>query len=275
MRLCGVVVWYNPGIQEVNNIKSYLYKLDKLFVVDNSIKNNKSLLSRLDNALNVKYISNGDNVGIAKALNIGCKSAIEEGYDWILTMDQDSEFEYMMMEKYKANVETMIKNNNHIAIFAPVTDIIEGNKYGYVNRVITSGNILNLNAYETVDGFDDNLFIDEVDHDMCFKLIEGGYKIYQFTDIKLKHKLGDSKKVKILNRSFMAMNHNYIRKYYIVRNRCIIKNRYPEYTKQYLKVNIKDLLKVILVEDDKLRKIRYMIKGYIDYKKNKIGRIDI
>lgn len=275
MRLSGVVVWYNPGIQEVNNIKSYLYELDKLFIVDNSIENNKQLLEILDNNCNIEYISNGDNLGIAKALNIGCKNAIEQGYNWILTMDQDSEFEENIIEKYKANVEEMIKKDSSIAIYAPITQKIRGQKSGYINRIITSGNILNLNTYKAVDGFDNDLFIDEVDYDFCFKIIKEEYRIYQFSDILLKHKLGDSKNVKILNKSVTAMNHNYIRKYYIVRNRCIIKKRYPEYTRYYTKSIIIDLVKVILVEEDKLRRIKYMLKGYLDYKKNKLGKIDI
>lgn len=275
MRLCGVVVWYNPGIQEVNNIKSYLHKLDKLFVVDNSIENNEKLLSNIDNSCTIEYISNSYNLGIAKALNIGCKNAIKQGYNWILTMDQDSEFEQMMIEKYKNNVEYMIKKDNSIAIFAPITCKTKSQYSRYMNSVITSGNILNLNAYKIVDGFDDDLFIDEVDHDLCFKLIKKGYRIYQFNDIILKHKLGDSKKVKILNKYFTVMNHNYIRKYYIVRNRCVINKKYPQYTKHYATSNIVDLIKVILGEEDKLRKIKYMLKGYIDYKKNKLGKIDI
>lgn len=225
MKLCGVVVWYNPGRKEVNNIKSYIRKLDKLFVVDNSIETNEQLLSNLENSCTIEYISNGDNLGIAKALNIGCKNAIKQGYDWILTMDQDSEFELMMIEKYINNIEDMIKKDNSIAIYAPITSKIKDQKSGYMNRVITSGNILNLYAYKIVDGFDDDLFIDEVDHDLCFKLIKKGYKIYKFNDITLKHKLGDSKEVKILNKSFTVMNHNYIRKYYIVRNRCVINKR--------------------------------------------------
>lgn len=275
MKLSGVVVWYNPGIQEVNNIKSYLYELDKLFIVDNSIENNEQLLETLDNNCNIEYISNRDNLGIAKALNIGCKNAIEQGYNWILTMDQDSEFEENIIEKYKANVEKMIKKDSSIAIYAPITQKVIGQKSGYVSRVITSGNILNLNSYKVVGGFDNDLFIDEVDHDFCFKIIKEEYRIYQFSDIFLKHKLGNPKKVKILNKSVTVMNHNYIRKYYIIRNRCIMKKRYPEYTRDYTKFNINALVIVILVEEDKLRRIKYMLKGYLDYKKNKLGKIDI
>lgn len=276
MILCGVVIWYNPREQELNNINSYIHKLDKLYIVDNSINNNKHLLSKIKNNYNnIEYISNGDNLGIAKALNIGCTNAMKEGYEWILTMDQDSEFEENMIEKYICNIENMRKKDNTIVIFAPIIGEGRNENIAYVNKVITSGNILNLKAYGIVNGFDDDLFIDEVDHDFCFKLIEKGYKIYKFEDIRLKHKLGDSKRVKIFNRYFTTMNHNYIRKYYIVRNRCEIRKRFPKYTADYSKSNKIDFIKVIVGEPDKLIKIRYMIKGYIDYKKNKLGKINI
>jgi glycosyltransferase involved in cell wall biosynthesis len=36
---------------------------------------------------------NFKNLGIAKALNQGCKKALELNYDWALTMDQDSRWD--------------------------------------------------------------------------------------------------------------------------------------------------------------------------------------
>ena len=38
----------------------------------------------------VKYIYNNLNLGVAASLNIGAKEAIEQGYTYLLTMDQDS-----------------------------------------------------------------------------------------------------------------------------------------------------------------------------------------
>ena len=47
----------------------------------------------------------------------------------------------------------------------------------YPERVIASGNIINLQAWNKVGRFDNSLFIDEVDHDFCHRLTQEKYKI--------------------------------------------------------------------------------------------------
>ena len=94
MKICGVVVWYNPD--KVSNIKSYLNHLDKLYIVDNSNNNNFELTKNLGE---ITYIPLLCNKGIAYALNVGLKKALDEKYDFILTMDQDSEYEEGMFFK--------------------------------------------------------------------------------------------------------------------------------------------------------------------------------
>lgn len=270
MKICAVVVWYNPSKTEVENIKTYCEAVDEVIVVDNSKDNNVHMLSEIKN---INYIPNFDNLGIATALNIGCKKAIYNRYEWVLTMDQDSSFKHDNINKYIDKAKRLSLKDKMIAIFAPVTSDIEGN--GYIDRAITSGNLLKLEIYNSIGGFDDKLFIDEVDFDLCFRLGREGYKIYKFNDICLNHKIGDTKKVSILGRTFECMNHNYIRKYYIIRNRMYVMNKYPEYTWMYTKTNWLDVLKIILGENDKFRKLIYMLRGYIDYKKKKFGKINI
>lgn len=269
MKICGVVVWYNPGEEEVSNIKTYLNYVDRVIVVDNSSNNNSYLLNGINK---IDYIANNENLGIAKALNIGCDKSIEYGYKYALTMDQDSRFDEDMIKKFINLFHEKTKVDKSIAIFAPLTDNSENG--GYVNKIITSGNILDLNAFKSVNGFDDDLFIDEVDFDLCFKLLKNNYKLYRFKEIRLNHKLGNKKEIKILNKKISTMNHSYIRKYYIIRNRFIMRSRYPEFTNGYLKDTIKYVIKVILIESEKYKKCRYILKGYFDYRKNILGKIN-
>lgn len=269
MKICGVVVWYNPSDEEVRNISTYLNHVDRVIVVDNSSNDNRYLLNGINK---IEYIANNENLGIAKALNIGCYKSIEYGYEYALTMDQDSRFDKDMIEKFINLFHEKIKEDKSIAIFAPLTDDAE--KKGYVEKIITSGNILDLNAFKVVNGFDDDLFIDEVDFDLCFKLLKNNYKLYRFKEVRLNHKLGNTKEIKILNKKISTMNHSHIRKYYIVRNRFIMRSRYPEFTNGYLKDTIKYVIKVILIEDEKYKKCKYILKGYFDYRKNILGKIN-
>lgn len=272
MDICGIVVWYNPGIDELNNIKTYIKNLDRLLIIDNSNKDNSNMIKNLKEYNNIEYIPNLENLGIAKALNIGCEQAKKYGYKWALTMDQDSRFKKDEIKKYIEASMSKLNADKLISIFALKVCDDNNEKYGYVDKVITSGNILSLEAFTDVGGFDSDLFIDEVDHDICFKMIKSGYKIYKFSNFTLDHKLGNNKKFKILNKEFNTMNHNHTRKYYIIRNRCILKKRYPEYTGEYTKQNIVEVTKVILGEDDKLKKLKFMMQGYLDYKRNRYGK---
>lgn len=269
MKICGVVVWYNPSEEEVSNIKTYLDYVDRVIVVDNSTDDNEYLLNGISK---IEYIANNENLGIAKALNIGCYKSIEYGYNYALTMDQDSRFDEVMIQTFINAFHKKVKEDQSIAIFAPLTD--DSEKEGYVEKIITSGNILNLNAFKIVNGFDNNLFIDEVDFDLCFKLLKNNYKLYRFKEVRLDHKLGNAKEVKIFNRKFSTMNHGHIRKYYIIRNRFIMRKRHPEFTKEYLKDIIKYIIKVVIIEDEKFKKCKYILRGYCDYRKNNLGKIN-
>ena len=86
MKLASVVVFYNPSDDNINNINAYKNIVDRVYVVDNSDDD----IVRLKDDKVIKYIKLGQNLGIAKALNVGAEHAIADGYEWLLTMDQDS-----------------------------------------------------------------------------------------------------------------------------------------------------------------------------------------
>ncbi|MEG3132624.1 glycosyltransferase [Rouxiella sp. T17] len=271
--LAGVVVWFNPTAIEVENIKSYLDFVQNLYVVDNSAGDNSSLLAELDQQTGkVVYIANRDNLGIATALNKGCQRALEKGYQWILTMDQDSSFNSQAMTTFIAEFESKRLEDPSIAVFTPLTN--EEQAPGYSLRVITSGNLLSLDAYKKIGGFDDELFIDEVDHDLCYKVTQNGYKIFSFANVHMEHKLGNTQLHPYLfKRAMWVMHHGAVRKYYIVRNRLIMRDRFPEFTQDYDKFNKQLLIGVIFFEKQKLLKLRYMFKGYRDYRKKRLGKM--
>ena len=190
MKIAGTVVWYNPDGENNKNIKTYIDFVEKLYIIDNSKKDNKKLSEELNNK-KIEYIyNNGKNLGISSALNLACEKAKREGFLWILTMDQDSSFDSENIKKY-FKIFTQIQNDN-IGIISPnhllKNDIIkneEDKEFIDTDHVMTSGNLLNLLVWEKVGKFDENLFIDEVDSEMCYRMIENGYEIKQLNRIKM------------------------------------------------------------------------------------------
>src|SRR4030065_360634 len=115
-KIAAVVVWYNPEQTVLNNINTYINQIDKIFIVDNSDYNNNSLLEKLQTLSNTEYIANKNNIGIAAALNIGANKAVKEGFDYLLTMDQDSEASPLMV----AYLLDCFSKDSKIALVSPV-----------------------------------------------------------------------------------------------------------------------------------------------------------
>ena len=279
MKISTTVIWYNPDNKNIENIKTYLNYFEKLFIIDNSQNNNKGLVEILEST-KVEYIYNkGKNLGIASALNLVCEKSIKEGFSWILTMDQDSYFDSKNVEEYLKTF-SQIENKN-IGIVSPchilkndTVKMDEDKKFMDVDRVMTSGNLLNLSAWKKVGKFDENLFIDEVDNEMCYRMIEKGYQIKQLNNIKMCHELGNLEKRSFFFKKISILNHNYVRKYYMMRNKLYIFKNYRKYRLRYIYYILNDFFKVIFYEKDKIRKLRFMFKGIKDFFKNKMGGLD-
>lgn len=272
MKICGVVVLYNPSSDVNKRITSYISKVDKLFVVDNSNNDNSNLLLKNDK---IEYVPNFENLGISKALNIAASAAFRDDYDWILTMDQDSFFENDNLDKLISFASQC--DYTKIGIISPwhrtkayyfkPNDNIEERL-----EVMTSGNLVNLEAWHKVSGWKDWLFIDNVDIEFCMNLNVNKYKVIRLNSSELEHNLGDISIKKVFGRKFVCSNHNYIRQYYMVRNLYYLKDMYYKYYPDYIDFMLRGMhgraRNIIVWEKDKYRKIRNMIRGYRDYKHN-------
>lgn len=271
--ICGVTVLYNPTKEIFKNINSYLDGVDKLYLVDNSEKENNFLKEKLIKfSSKIEYIKMNGNEGIAKALNVAKNKAIDEKFSWLLTMDQDSKFEnddFIKMLKLSKKIF-----NEKIAIFSPFhkmpNSVFVDDEITEREIVMTSGNLLNLKIAREIGDFEESFFIDEVDHDYCLKIRKQNYKIIVLNKIILNHNLGNMKNYKI----FAVTNHNYIRRYYITRNRCYMIKKYNFLKNNYIGYILKDSIKILLTEKDKIRKLKMTYLGIRDFKNGITGKIN-
>ncbi|MFA6144682.1 MAG: glycosyltransferase [Sulfurimonas sp.] len=167
IKTAACVVLYNPSVEVLENIATYADKVDHFIVIDNSDRKQPKIIETLKSIYsNLIYIDNHGNLGIATALNIACDTAIIQSSDWILTMDQDSKF--INFQDYLDCLH-LLSDKSDIALLAPNTgrfsaEAIQKNISDCTHEehfiVITSGNFLNLNLFNIIGRFDDNLFID-------------------------------------------------------------------------------------------------------------------
>lgn len=277
MEINAVVTWFNPTKEEINNVNTYLKWIKKLFIIDNSKNNHLKDITYINKK--ICYIHKPENIGIASALNIGIKECITDNINWLLTMDQDTK----MNDKVFTEVNEYVKNNNinDVAIITPFhnTLIKKSQKLETVNYpldVMTSGNFVNINIAKKIGYFKEKLFIDGVDIEYCLRIKKNNYKIVQLNNVEIEHNLGNITYHKLLNKQYMCSNHNYIRHYYMTRNYLYIKNKYeylePSFCNKLVKKKLL-IFKIIMFEKDKIKKIKSIIKGIVDYKRSKYGKM--
>lgn len=233
MKLASVVILFNPDAGIIDRVRSYYSLTDKLFVFDNSATSNRALFYELS----VEFIEFGQNKGIAEALNYVAGLAFAQGYDWLLTMDQDSSFSDDKLSAYisclkKATEETgmMGANPGYYQVGADADDCYRQP----IDSVITSGSFLSLKAWRHTGFFDNNLFIDEIDHEYCYRLQNHGYKVYLLPHVLFSHQIGREETAGYAGQLFRKKRaiHSPERVYYMVRNylyvRSLYKNRFPD-----------------------------------------------
>lgn len=280
MKFAAVLIIYNCEKKNFKNIYSYIKYVDKIYVFDNSEKPLSTTYDFFKAITKCEYISYNTNKGISEALNIIAKKAIKEGFIWLLTMDQDSYFNNSGLQGYRYFIENNSTKINKIAMLTPIYNMnnyintYTENIYEEVRITMTSGSLINLDNFKIIGNFDEKLFIDEVDHEYCFRAIKLGYKILRVCNVILKHKLGERKVKTFLFRNVYYNEHNYIRAYYMIRNKLYIMNKFKLY-REYLSHISTDLLRIILLENNKIKKIIYIFKAINDYIFKNYGKIRI
>lgn len=269
MKVGTVVVWYNPDKSVYLNLKSYCNYSDKLYIIDNSKTDNRELLKDIDAA----YVSLHDNTGIAHALNVGINMAIEDGCDWVLTMDQDSAFENNIIAIYKHYIQK--KRTEDVGILCPQyhTDRHEiQHKTEYQNKklVMQSANLINVRIYKKVGEFTEKLFIDCVDYDYCFRLRKSGYKIVECSKAVLKHKPAETKTKNLIGVKISYGQAVPLRYYYQIRNLLYLIWKYKSF-RMVMVLTVK-IGKIIVLFDNKGNYLKAVKQAVYDFRHNRYGR---
>lgn len=202
MKVCSIVVLYEPEEKEIANILDYYKYVDKVYILDNSMKSNEKrvedILSKAYGRIEEKaeYIHFQKNIGLCKALNYGMKLAAEENIQWALIMDADSTFNTNVVNVYRNYID---KNDcTMIGVLAPVHLHDRNMERNFVGQrdvawAMTSGCFYNIGVFWKLNGFKEELFVDGLDIDYCYKIRKKGYRVIEFSDARINHKPGQTK----------------------------------------------------------------------------------
>ncbi len=295
--VCGVLVTFNPSRELGSNIDNLSSMIPHVIVVDNNsqVKNVRwieSIRSR-----RIEMIRNPQNLGVAAALNQGLQRAIDLGYSWALTLDQDSHPAADMVERLCA-AHQQAHDPNCIVILAPRivnrgldkptyylrkrfgpfyervycdTGILES-----VSTVITSGSMINLKVFLELGGYREDFFMDHVDTEFCLRALKRGYKINVACEARLDHTLGQRREVRVLGLRLYPTFHPPQRWYTISRNRLVMMRMYalsfPHWFTYEIVASFYTLARMLLAEDNRREKLRAIWRGLLDGLRGRMGQ---
>lgn len=260
-KICAGIVTYNPLLSDLNaSLNQLIQQVPLVIIVDNNSENIQSIQQTIKQYNNVHLIQNTENVGIAAALNQIFVYACEKKYDWVLTLDDDS----IITDHFVNILVTEINQNVGIVcsrLRDKKTGVMTSSKTSE-NKCITAGSLTSVKAWKEIHGFDEWLFIDDVDFDFSMRLYEKGWKIVEAEKAILNHSIGNT----IIKNLFFwhpaVRNHSPFRKYYQERNYIYVDYKFKQYNyfKELFRY-IKHCFFVLLWEDNKIKKISAMHKG--------------
>ena len=276
------IVLFNPDINRLlENIGALVPQIDSIILVDNHSENIEEVKSTIFDDkhsfsdVSFKLIENPANLGIATALNIICREALLQGAEWVLTMDQDSVCSSDLIDIY-----TKYINYPGVASLTCVINDRSGSleyekekwndEFRDVNFAITSANYIKLSVWQSIGGFDDRFFIDKVDTDYCFRLIEANYRILEINYSGMLHEIGQgATDHKLFGYPFVVFNHSPFRAYYIVRNHIVFARKYEslkgkKWARRVKRTAWTRVIVYLLYEKQKIKKVKAWIRGLID-----------
>ena len=190
-RIAAVVVTYQPDAVVLDNLRRLCAQVSPVIVVDNGSQGASAQLVETAGTLpGVRLIRNHSNLGIATALNIGIRHALQGGSQWVATFDQDSAITEGFFEKFfdawnacpvREQVGMIVPG--HWAYDAALETKQDSTAplFAFVTGAPTSGSVIKAEVFQATGFYDDSLFIDYVDTDSCLRLLKGGFKILSAT----------------------------------------------------------------------------------------------
>ena len=216
-----VVPLYYPSQSVWERWIRWAPNVDCLMLFDNtpSAKDQPSPTGELPG--NVTYATAGTNRGVATAFNQAALLAKHEKCTHLLTFDQDSEpavdfvatlYGALTAEEW---VQTGLVGPQHTR-----EDIALMARAGAtpVEWLMSSGCLVNLEAWRAVGGYNEQFFMDHVDTDFCLKLRRAGYRVMLCNSVVMPHRLGASRVHVFFGWRFLVNHHPPARRYTMARN---------------------------------------------------------
>jgi rhamnosyltransferase len=282
--VCALIITYHPDTGLPERARRIVAQAGALIVVDNgSSEPELAMLGTLAENSTVLLISNGANLGVAAALNVGIAHARQLGFRFVLLLDQDSDVREDMMSTL-ISVYGAYPEPERLAVVGAgfegslVLALAEGapGAWQEVESVITSGSLLPLAAHAAIGPFREALFIDYVDMEYCYRARSKGFHVIATRKPIMAHAIGEPTRHRGLWTDKWTTNHSPDRRYYIARNDTLMLREYGHYgfglwAVKSLGRRLRTCRRILLYEESKRAKLGAVAAGYWDGVRGRLG----
>lgn len=298
LKIFSVIVTYNPELVDLKQqIKLISDQKSEIIVVDNN-STNLNLLSEMCasfGSTRLTLIRNSENIGLAKAQNIGINLALQNNASHVILFDQDSIPDDNFFSKLLTDEAYLISNGIKFSAIGPVTyDPVSMEPYPitryvgpFIRRIypssekpveatfiIASGCLIRADILRRIGGMRDELFIDYIDVEWCLRANGEGLPCFVSPNARMSHRVGD-KRVRFLWRTIAA--HSPLRRYYLLRNSFYISrlSYIPlSYKLREVALNSARVIFFFFISDDKKKYIKYMSLALRDGWSGNYGKLN-
>lgn len=265
IKILAVIVTYNPKIGHLKLFLETLSKLiDSVLVYDNNSQNFRDIAS-IQFPQNVIIHSSPINKGLPVNYNAAIQYGLENGFDYLLVLDQDSTFDKHFLDEYRKHLDEdflclvpfLVHNNSDYEKSYPTKT---KGTCDYVKQSINSGTLIDLHKLPNDIRFDEDLFIDCVDFDFFWKIRKFGFKILRANSAKLHISLGNISRIG----PFFLYNYSPFRLEKQTRDRVVFFRKHPlsAFSLWLFLFTIFCDAKTVLFEKERHRKTKAIAKGF-------------
>ena len=265
MKILSVIVTYYPEEELLRkDFNAFVDCVDKVLMWENTPETEK-LQYRFFYHEKIEYCGDGVN-SISHALNYAWHYAQNNGYDYLLTMDQDSIWCDFSTFVKKVSTHSLYGN----AIFCPHlnTEKRHNDDYSFLEYCITSGSFIPVSVLNKIGGYANGFDIDGIDLFLGLNAKERGINVICVNNSDFIQRFGNPNFVELFLWHVKINNYPANRLYGIMKSHIMVIRKFDvssnllfRIIKQYIIVLP---LKILLFEKDKLRKFNSMISGIKD-----------
>ncbi|MFJ1253094.1 glycosyltransferase family 2 protein [Cupriavidus sp. CuC1] len=296
----AVVVCYSPGRAELTRLLDALNGQVANTLVMNNGGISPELLAELSGLPNVQVVDMGGNLGIAAPLNRAFEMMGERGVEFGVTFDQDSQpsiNHVSALVRAWHGLASAPSSHASVGAIGPSFYDLRGGRFDYpffrakglhVERVfedsgerlpcadalITSGMLVPVKMWQKFH-FIDELFIDYVDTEWCFRTRKAGYQHFGCFEVKMQHELSDGQP--IVFAGMTLLRYSALRRYYYFRNGAYLATRNYVPLVFRIRLVIGMIVRAItspFIDAHPLRSLSYIARGLRDAALGNFGRID-